>query len=390
MLSRNIPLLAVAQAIGISGSATVVLLGGIIGTNLAPTPALATVPITLTVIGLALMTIPASLLMRRIGRRRGFITAALVAMAAALLAAYGVFLESFLVFCLATLIIGSSNAFVQQYRFAASESVPPEYVSRAISIVLLGGILAGFVGPEIAKRTQDLIPAGLYLGSFVSIAILYAIAALLFLFFREVSQKEEETRGENRPLRAIVTQPLFVIAVLAGAVSYGTMTLIMTATPIHMNHNHGFTLADTTFVIQSHIIAMYLPSLFSGILIARLGLFRVMLVGVGLLFSVAVFAIAGSSLANFWAALVMLGIGWNFLFVGGTVLLTQTYFPAERFKSQAVNDFTVFGTQAVASLSSGTMLFLASWNILILFSLPFLFLILLVILIMRQRILAVT
>ncbi|MDX1437161.1 MAG: MFS transporter [Anaerolineales bacterium] len=390
MLSRNIPLLAVAQAIGISGSATVVLLGGIIGTNLAPTPALATVPITLTVIGLALMTIPASLLMRRIGRRRGFMTAALVAMAAALLAAYGVFLESFLVFCLATLIIGSSNAFVQQYRFAASESVPPEYVSRAISIVLLGGILAGFVGPEIAKRTQDLIPAGLYLGSFVSIAILYAIAALLFLFFREVSQKEEETRGENRPLRAIVTQPLFVIAVLAGAVSYGTMTLIMTATPIHMNHNHGFTLADTTFVIQSHIIAMYLPSLFSGILIARLGLFRVMLVGVGLLFSVAVFAIAGSSLANFWAALVMLGIGWNFLFVGGTVLLTQTYFPAERFKSQAVNDFTVFGTQAVASLSSGTMLFLASWNILILFSLPFLFLILLVILIMRQRILAVT
>jgi MFS family permease len=350
---------------------------------------MATVPITLNVVGLALSTIPASFLMRRVGRKRGFVTATLVAMCAALLAAYGVYLQSFLVFCLAIFIIGSTNAFVQQYRFAASESVPAAYSSRAISIVLLGGIVAGFIGPEIAKRTQDLIPAGAYLGSFVSLAVLYAIASLLFLFYRDVAQKEEEINGENRPIQEVVTQPLFVIAVLAGAISYGTMTLIMTATPIHMNHNHGFTLADTTFVIQSHIIAMYLPSLFSGVLIARLGLFRVMLVGVGMLFLVAVVAIAGSSLVNFWAALVMLGVGWNFLFVGGTVLLTRTYYPAERFKSQAVNDFTVFGTQAAASLSSGTILFLSSWSTLILFSLPFLFLILLVVLILRQRILAV-
>jgi MFS family permease len=164
------------------------------------------------------------------------------------------------------------------------------------------------------------------------------------------------------------------------------MTLIMTATPIEMDHIHGFSLADTTLVIQSHIIAMFLPSLFSGILIARLGLLRVMLAGTAMLFVTTWLATSGSSLANFWSALVLLGVGWNFLFVGGTVLLTHTYFPAERFKSQAVNDFTIFGTQAVASLLSGTILFLGSWALLVMFSLPFLFLVLLVILLRRERI----
>jgi MFS family permease len=386
MTTRNIPILAVAQAIGLCGGSTIVLLGGIISTSLAPSPTLVTLPLALMAVGLAFFTIPASLLARRIGRRRGFIGGALVAGVASLLAAYGVYAGSFFLFCLATFILGATGAFVQQYRFAASESVSPPYASRAISFVLIGGIVAGFLGPEIAEQTQDLIPAGLYLGSLVSIALLYALAAVLFLFYRDVSVLDEVAAGVNRPLSEIARQPLFVIAVMAGAVSYGVMTLIMTATPIEMDHVHGFSLAETTFVLQSHIIAMYLPSLFSGILIARLGLFRIMLVGIALLFVTGVLAISGSALANFWSALVLLGVGWNFLFVGGTVLLTHTYFPPERFKTQAVNDFTIFGTQALTSLLSGTFLFLASWNFLVLFSLPFLAMILLVVLMTRQRI----
>jgi MFS family permease len=383
---RNISILSVGQAIGLSGTATVVLLGGLISLDLAPSPSLATLPISLMVVGLALSTIPASFLMRRYGRRRGFVGGALAAGFGALLAALGIYQGSFFLFCLATLIIGSTNAFVQQYRFAASESVTPEFTSRAVSFVLLGGILAGFIGPEIASRTQDLIPAGLYLGSFLSISFLYAVAAVTLWFFRDIPQKEVEQSGEERPLGEVVKQPIFVVAVMAGAMAYGVMTLIMTATPIQMSSHQGFSLSQTTFVIQSHIIAMYLPSLFSGFLIARMGLLRVMLGGVGLLAGCVALAISGTSLANYWSALVMLGVGWNFLFVGGTVLLTRTYFPAERFKAQAVNDFTVFGTQALASLSSGTLLFLASWNILVLISLPFLALILLTILLVRQRI----
>jgi predicted MFS family arabinose efflux permease len=385
-IHRNIPILAVAQAIGISGVSGVGLVSGIISTDLAPSPALATLPNSLLVIGVALATIPATLLARRIGRRRGFLAAAAISGLASLLAALGLYQDSFPLFCLAIFVFGLTYSYVQQYRFAATESVPAAYSSRAISYVLVGGIVAGFLGPEIATRTQDAIPAGLYLGSFVSIAVLNLLAIPLFWFYKDVARREEDLSGDSRPLRQIAAQPLFLVAVLAGATAYGIMTLIMTATPIQMKVHHGFSLATTAFVLQSHIIAMYLPSLFSGVLIARLGLLRVMLVGVFLLFLTTVAALSGSELANYWSALVLLGVGWNFLFVGGTVLLTRTYFPAERFKAQAANDFSIFGIQAIASVSAGTLLYLSTWSTLLLASLPILLLVLLAILLARQRI----
>lgn len=378
-------ILSFAQALGLSGAPIVLLIGGLVGAELAPTPALSTLPVSVMVVGLALATIPASLLMKRVGRRRGFITGAILAGMAALLAAFALSRGSFLLFCLATLLIGGNTAFVQQYRFAASESVQPQYIGRAVSLVLLGGVIAGFLGPEVGKRTMDWLSFGAYTGSFISLAILYAIAALVLLFLQEVAPAQEEIAGVERPLRKVAAQPLYLTAILAGAISYGVMSFIMTATPVMMGVIEGFSLAQTTLVIQSHIIAMYLPSLFTGFIVERLGMVKVMVTGVLLLLACVALGLVSTRFIHFWGALVLLGLGWNFLFVGGTVLLTRSYRPAERFKAQAANDFLIFGIQAFTSLSAGTVLFTANWKVLNLLNLPFLLAMLAVIFIWRRN-----
>jgi predicted MFS family arabinose efflux permease len=370
--SRNVILLSISQALGTAGVAAVVLLGGIIGAQIAPSPALATLPASIMVIGVALATIPAALLTRRIGRRRGFIAAAALAGMAALLATYAVAASSFGLFCVATLLIGVNGAFVQQYRFAAAESVPASESSRAVSIVLVGGIVAGYLGPEVARRTRDMIPAVPYAGAFLSLALLYAAVMILLLFLKDGVVQQAAEATDSRPFRAIMSQPVYLVAILSGVVAYGVMSFIMTATPLHLHHIEGYDLDATARVIQSHIMAMFVPSLFAGILIERLGLVRVMLAGVLALFACVVLALISRALVHYWGALVLLGIGWNFLFVGGTVLLTRSYQPAERFKSQAVNDFAIFGTQALASLSAGSVLYAANWDTLNLLTLPLL------------------
>lgn len=362
----------------------VVLLGGLIGRELAPTPALATLPISVMIVGVALTSIPAALLMQRIGRRRGFITAAGIAVLAAVLAAYAVAIGSFTLFCLATLLLGANNAFVQQYRFAAAESVSPDRVGQAVSYVLLGGIVAGVIGPELGKRASNWLPYGTYTGSFAVLALLFTSVVLLMLFYQNSTQQKEAVTGEARPLREIIAQPAFIVAALSAAIGYGVMSFIMTATPVNMQTSHGFVLGQTTIVIQSHVLGMYVPSLFSGWLIARLGLKRMMLIGVGVMLVCMSIALVGESFMHFWGALVLLGVGWNFMFVGGTALLTSTYRPSERFKVQAVNDFSVFGIQAFASLSAGTVIHLANWNVLVLSTLPFLLLVLATILWMHR------
>jgi predicted MFS family arabinose efflux permease len=368
--SRNVPILSLSQALALSGPPMVALLGGLLGTLLAPTPALATLPVAMQVVGLALATIPAALWMRRVGRRRGFQSGAAAGFLAALLAALALYQSNFWLFCSATLLIGASSAFVQQYRFAAAESVPAEKAGRAVSWVLLGGIAAGYLGPQIANQARDWLPWGAFTGSFVALAIIYLLVLVLLSGFRDVRPSEQETQGAERPLGEIARQPLFLLAMLCGAVGYGVMSFIMTATPLHMHTHSGFSLPDTTFVIQSHIIAMYLPSFFSGLLIERLGVLRVMYAGLAALLICVLLAVFSQELVEYWAALVLLGVGWNFLFVGATVLLTRTYLPTERFKAQALNDFVIFGTQALTSLSSGTVLFMASWDLLNLLNLP--------------------
>jgi MFS family permease len=314
------------------------------------------------VVGLALSTLPAAFLMRRFGRKPGFLGAALFAGSAALLAGYAVQESSFTLLCIATFFIGSHGAFVQQYRFAATESVKPERSGRAVSFVLLGGIAAGFLGPEIAVRASELFPAKMYMGSFVAMAGLYALTALVLLFYRERGKVVLAKSEEGRSLREVAAQTEYRMAVFTAAVSYGVMTFVMTATPVHLSGTYGYSLGTTSNVLKSHIAAMYIPSLFTGLLIDRLGLRQVMLAGAGILLASGIIGFSAATLGAYYLALILLGLGWNFLFVSATVLLTKTYTPGERFRAQALNDFLVFGVQATASLSAGAVLELASWE----------------------------
>ncbi len=367
-----------------SGAPILILIGGIIGTELAPYPSWATLPIASMVTGLALCTIPASLLMKRIGRRYGFIVGVAVAALASLGAAYAIMHHNFLLFCLAATLIGGNIAFVQQYRFAAAESVESPHTAKAISFVLLGGIAGGYLGPEIAKRTIDWLEYGKYTGPFIGLTGLYLLTAILLFFLRDVKYKESEATGEERPLPVIIKQPLYYTALLAGVISYGIMSLLMTATPINMHILCGFSLEDTAWVIQSHVIAMYFPSLFTGYLVNRFGLFKIMASGVLILLVCLGVGLIAAKLLHYWLALVLLGVGWNFLFVGGTILLTQSYRPVERFKSQALNDFVIFGIQAISSLSAGTLIYFGGWEMLNYLSMPLLAVMLLVLL-LRPR-----
>jgi MFS family permease len=359
---RNVFILSIALALAMSGPPIVVLLGGIIGAELAPTPILTTLPAAAMVVGLALFTLPAAYLMKRIGRRIGFISGALMAGLAALLAGYAVSQGSFLLLCVATFFVGANGAFVQQYRFAATESVEPSLAGRAVSFVLLGGIAAGFIGPEIAVRGSALMPATTYMGSFIALAALYGIAILVLFFYKEQQVTAGEVIEEGRSVREVAAQPTYRLAVFSAAVSFAVMTFVMTATPVHLSTAHGYSLGTTSNIIKSHVAAMYIPSLFTGLLIDRIGLQRVMQAGALTLLASALVGVGASGILAYYAALILLGLGWNLLFVGATVLLTRSYAPTERFRAQALNDFVVFGAQATASLSAGAVLQLLSWD----------------------------
>jgi len=374
------------MALGLAGAPAIVFLGGILGTSLAPSPTWATLPVAAMVVGVAVCTVPAALSMERVGRRRGFMASSLVAATASLIGIYAIAAESFPLFCLVALCIGGNLAFVQQYRFAAAESVEPGAIHKAVSYVLLGGIAAAFLGPELAKQTRTMLPFGLYSGSFAALAVLgYANTGLLY-FLRDPRPHENREGGETRPLRVIVAQPVYLAAVAAGLVAFGVMSFIMTATPVSMHIIDGLSINETAWVIQSHVMAMYVPSLFTGSLIGRFGLVRIMTAGTALMIACVLLALMNRNFVHYWAGLVLLGVGWNFLFVGGTTLLTRTYSPAEGFKAQAVNDFIVFGFQALASLSAGTVIFRAGWEALNVATLPLMIVMLAVIVKLRAEI----
>jgi predicted MFS family arabinose efflux permease len=373
-LRRNIPILTAAQAFGVSGVSMFVFLGGLVGTNLSPIPTLATLPVSIMVIGVACSTIPASAIMKRIGRRWGFIIALFVATAGMGTASAAIIGESFALFCIAAFMIGFNGAFVQQYRFAAIESVEPSRASRAVSSILIGGIIAGFLGPELGSRGRDWIEPFPFVGSLVGMAVLYLVTATLMFFLTEPERVIERKGEPAGSLGKIVKRPSFLVSVCAAMVSYGVMSFLMTATPISMHRIDGYEIEMTARVIQAHVIAMYLPSLFSGLAISRWGVFPVALTGVGLMALSAVFAISGHAPVLYAISLIALGIGWNFLFVGGTTLLASSYRPEERFKAQATNDFIVFGTQSIASLTAGQVLFRLGWHAMGIIVLPVLLL----------------
>lgn len=366
----NVRLLVIAQALGMSASPMNTLLGGIIGTRLAPDPSFATLPVALVIAGMAISIMPVAALMRRRGRRFGFLVATGLAIAGALLAVFAIETENFWLFCAATPFLGVNVASVQQYRFAVAESVDNSDVPRAVSLVLLGTLAAAFLGPFLAESAQPIQDLSRDAAAYLLLALVLSVAFALLLRYRDAAVETASAAGAVRPLAAIVTQHRFLVAALASAIGYGVMTLLMTATPISMHVVDGHPLHHTASVIQMHIVAMYLPSLFSGWLIRRFGEARLLLAGIAILGGCVVAGSMGHDVMHYSAALILLGVGWNFLFVAGTTLLTHTYRPAERFRVQAANDFLVFTVTALSSLASGAAIHAAGWNLLLLGVLP--------------------
>jgi MFS family permease len=358
---RTVLLLALCQALAMTGQSILGTTAAIVGNLLAADKALSTLPVAVQMTGTMLATVPAALLMARIGRRGGFWTGAAVGAAGAAIAAFAIFLQSFALFCVGTLLIGANTGFVQQYRFAASEVADDAFRSKAISLVLAGGVVSGLFGPETAIWSRDLFAPVAFAGCYAMIAALALASAALLCLVRLPKPPAPALRGGGRPLVEIATQPLFIVAALAGMVGYGVMSAVMTATPIAML-GCGFTFPDAAFVIQWHALGMYAPSFFTGHLIGRFGVTSILLAGALLLLACGAINLAGVSELHFWSALVLLGIGWNFLFVGATTLLTRSYAASEKAKVQALNDFLIFGTVAVASFASGAVLTGLGWS----------------------------
>lgn len=387
---RNLAILLLGQCVATGGTVLVVTIGGIVGVALSPDPALGTLPMSLMVVGTAASAVPAAMLMQRIGRRPGYAAASLLAAGAALLAAWAVTTASFVLFCFATLLIGVNVAFSQQYRFAAAESVPVHQAGQAVSLVLVGAVGGALLGPAVVTRAAGLHAEVPFAGPFLVMAGLYVAAALLLALLREPRVAlDAGPREPARPLRELAVQRLFMVAVLAGVVGQGVMTFIMTATPISMHVMDGFSLTETAAVIRTHVLAMYLPSLASALLIGWLGAVRLMWLGLAAFAATVSIALQGHEYLHYWVSLLLLGVGWNFLFVGGTTLLVQSYRPAERFTAQAANDFSVFGVAALGSLLAGSVVHAAGWEGVLWGSLPALLVMIGALLWVRQRAISV-
>lgn len=376
MPNRNLLLLVFTQLISATGSIVFVTLGGLIGTSLSSNPAWATLPLTMIVLASAITTMPAALLMKKIGRRYGFALASCSAVAAVLLAYLSLRGQSFELFLLAAFGFGINLAFTQQYRYAAAESVSAKYVPRAISFVLVGAIGGALIGPKIVTTGHALVAGVPYAGSMLILAGFYTVQVILFLFLGKTrAETEKPEAGTGRSLLEVARQPVFIVAVLGGIAGYGLMTLVMTATPISMNIDNGYSLPVTAGVISAHVLAMYVPSLVSGFLIERLGVIRMMFTGALGLLATSVVGLQGHAVVHYWWALVLLGVGWNFLYVGATTMLTYTYTGNERFRAQGLNEFLVFGSSATASLLAGTVMHYFGWFWLMLIPIPVLVLV---------------
>ena len=367
---RNVFLLACCQALLLTNAVTLIAVNGLAGYVLAANKAFATLPATAYIVGAALSTFPLSLWMKRVGRRNGFLTGGAFGLAGSTLATLAIATANFPLLCCGTFLLGFYNAVGQYYRFAAADAAPADFKAKAISLVLAGGLVGGIVGPEISKYTVDLAPSR-YMATYASLFVYCTIAMSIISFLAIPAAKESTSSEPARPLAKIVRQPVFIVAASVAALGYGSMNLLMTATPLAMSFC-GYPYASAAGVIASHVVAMYGPSFFTGSLIQRFGVLQVMLAGTALMFACVGVALSGQQVMNFWWALVLLGIGWNFMYVGGTTLLTEAYLPAEKAKTQGLNEIVIFGTQAFSSFSSGVLVNTAGWHALNYVSLPLL------------------
>jgi MFS family permease len=346
-----------------------VTVGPLVGAALASDAAFATLPVALTVVGALLATVPASLLMRRLGRRVGFTLGALIGASGGLVCAAGINARSFALFAFGYLLIGAFQGFTGYFRFAAAESVSEERKSRAIAWVLAGGVVAALLGPQLAIWGKDFVADRTFVGAFLLVSAFCVALAALMLGLDLPRPERGASPHAGRSLAVIARQPAFRVAVLGATVGYAVMLLVMTATPLAMvRHDHA--VGDAVHVIQAHVLAMFAPSFFSGALVRRFGAIQILLAGLALLAAQVLVAATGADLAHFFGALVLLGVGWNFTYVAGTALLTDAYVEEERAKTQAANELILQGFVALASLASGWLLAEFGWRILALSALP--------------------
>jgi MFS family permease len=361
-MNKNLWLLILSQIFAFTAAPVTVFLSGIIGSQFSPIKSLATLPMALSVVGIAIFAIFAAKLMSIIGRRLGFILASIGSSLASLISAYSIIIESFILYNLGCFLIGAGVAFSHQYRFAAVETVDKDLAPKAISIILLAGIGSAFIGPNLANISKDLISEHLYAGSYIALAVLTLTSTIFLLFYKDGHKKTDVIKVNSRSYFELISQPRFLQALISSAFAYAVMSFLMTATPISMHVMEKISITKTGYVIQLHIAAMFLPSLITGNLIKKFGHSRIMYAGV-LLFSITILtSLFEQSFLNYLTALVFLGLGWNFLFISGTSLLVLSYREEEKFKAQGFNDLIVYSVQAVASLSAGVFISLTSWK----------------------------
>lgn len=382
-LNRNLSLLTICVCLMMSCASLIVATSALVGFALAEQKSLATLPLAAQFIATMLTSIPAAMLMHRLGRKIAFMLATLFAISGSVLGCLAIMQQQFWLFVIATGCIGVFQGFSNYFRYAAAESVEISHKSRAISFIMLGGVLAAVIGPNLAKYSREWIQTAEFAGSYGAIIVLY-ILVLFVLSFLQLDEKKEyrATHGMNlgfrnsgRPLRQIASQPRYLVSVICGMIGYSVMSFVMTATPLAMNQN-AFLFDDTSLVIQWHVLAMYLPSFATGNLIVRFGVIRVMLVGALFGFACVLVNLTGTALWHFLLALICLGVSWNFLYIGSTTMITDTYKPDERNKAQALNDFSVFTSVAFASLFAGILQNRLGWRAVNLGVLPLLVIVL--------------
>ena len=363
----NVWLLTLIQALAMSTGTMLVLAGGVLGAQLTPDPKWSTLPLAMSIVGTACGVVPITRLMQHFGRKPIFMGATIVGAMITLIAATSVANAHFWGLVISAFLLGVVLSAIQQIRFAAMESVPVELMPKAASTVLLGGLIAAILGPELVTL-GELVSEQAFVGAFYLMAGLLVLCSLLFSQIKNSHVAVDKLEDTGRALNLIARQPVFILAVSSSVVGYALMSFIMTATPVHMHVHQAFSLQETKWVIQSHIFSMFFPSLFSGWLITKLGRTTIIYLGLFAYIGTILVALFGAEWLNYWVALMFLGIGWNFLFVGGTVLLAQSYQPNERFKVQGLNEFLVFSCQAFAALSAGVLLNLIDWRGLLLVS----------------------
>jgi len=363
---RNALLYAACGAVGGAAAPVSIALGGLVGSYLlAADKSLATAPVTGFNVGMALMALPAAMLMRRLGRKAGFISGALIGVCGMMLAVLAIVRHDFWLFAAALLLNGAAGAFTQQYRFAATDRGTADFRARAIGWTLTGGVLAAVIGPQLILYSRDLLAPVPFAGAFLSAISLFVLSIAFLSFLAPSMAADSAFAGGNepaRPLAEIVAQPRFLVSVICGTGAFALMSFVMTAAPLAMV-GCGFSVDQATLGIQWHVLAMFAPSYFTGNLIARYGKEPIVAAGLAILILCAAVALHGQSLAHFWGALVLLGIGWNFAFIGATAMLTDCYRPSERSKAQGFNDLVLFSSVAVASLLSGKLLSVSGWEL---------------------------